>query len=88
MPKPIKEWRGTNEFIHLLDQMRETLAVKDQLTEKTALEQVAVHMANLQGMFDWYQIANEIELSGERIEAEFSRYEEAFEEVTIQQRQA
>lgn len=81
MAKPIEQWRGTDEFLRLLEEMRQTLAGEDRNADA-----VAIAMANLQGMFDWYQIANEIDLSAERIEAEFARYDEAFEEVTIQQR--
>lgn len=76
MSKPIAEWKGLDDFNRLLVEMRTALVHE-------VPEDIAVAMANLQGFIDWFQINNDIELCAQRIEAEFSRYDEAFEDVTV-----
>lgn len=48
-------------------------------------EDIAVTMANLQGCIDWFQVSNGLELSPQRIEAEYYRYEEADEDTTVRE---
>lgn len=48
-------------------------------------EDVAIAMANLQGCVDWFQVTNKLELSAQRIEAEYYRYEESDEEQTLRE---
>lgn len=76
--KPIEEWRGVCEFHHAMLDM--TIALIHRVPED-----VAVSMANLQACIDWFQVDNQIELSSQRIEAEFNRYDELFDEVTTRQ---
>lgn len=78
MSKPIETWKGLNDFNRVLTEMRAALVHQ-------VPEDIAVAMANLQGFIDWFQTSNEIELCAQRIEAEFSRYDESYDEITTEE---
>lgn len=79
MAKPVEQWRGLTDFAKVLGEMSAALECK-------VPEDIAVTMANLQGLMDWFQVENKIELNAQRIEAEFSHYEETYDdEVTVRQ---
>jgi hypothetical protein len=57
---------------HLQRQLREMQAA---LVHQVP-EDIAIAMANLQGCVDWFQVSNGLELSAQRIEAEYFHYDE------------
>ncbi len=76
--KRFDQWKGVQEFKTILDAMKDAL-------EHEVPEDIAIAMANMQGFFDWFQVDNEINLDCQRIEAEYNRFEEKFEESTQRQ---
>lgn len=73
---PVERWRGFKE-------LGESLKALEDALKTRVPEDIAVAMANLQGHIDWFQVGNEIELDPQRIEAEYNRLDEKFDEVTL-----
>lgn len=77
-------WRGMANVLLRMQQLIELLTVHSDKPIKEKRDALEIALADLVASIDWFEWSNGLDVSPQRVEAEFNRYEEEFDDVTTQ----